>query len=210
MRIKRLSLRDILPAVARSVVTNRNKGTDKKLGYVLRHGTFSGGKDKTNGGFAITTYLGDRKFKPQIEGEELRLDGDNWVLTPMLKKQEDGTYTPMLDKQGNVIYIINKEEYLGFNTDTVVFWDIPFGTYTDVHYELEGSVRELACGYTSKWYLDTNILIPAPMLEVFGSCTLKWSAVDIKKKQLITQTITYDLGNDEWNIPPHTTTEIKE
>lgn len=196
MRIRKLTLTDILPAVAHCVVTNKDK-EKQKLGYVIRHGSF--GPES----FALTTYLGHKQFEVGKKGDTYTLSGDDYICIPIVKKDEKGKFVPVKDKAGNIIYIINRDNRTGFNSDIIVYWEFPFSTYNNIEYKLEGSVRELALGKTTTWYLDNRIEIPAPMLEVYGSCKLHWSGVDPVKKQKISQTVTYRAGDDQWDIPAY-------
>ena len=203
MRIKRLTLTDILPAIAHCVVTNKDKDKEK-LGYVIRHGSF--GPDS----FALTTYLGYRYFKVGNKGDTLTLEGNEYICVPIIRKDENGVGTPIKDKAGNNIYVINKEERIGFNSDIIVYWEFPYSTYKDIEYSLEGKVRELAVGKTTTWYLDNKVVVPAPMLEVYGSCKLHWSGIDINKGQKISQIISYTAGDDIWSIPAYKIEELGE
>lgn len=203
MKIFSLAFNGIKPATAVARYKyNKNKQPNKpeELRYCIQHGTH--GKNTWCAEFYLTELL-----LPNSKEDKLELKDNQFTLKVIRDKN---TGKPILDKFKNKVYTISiNKESLVLDTDQIVFWNIPIGIYTDVKYTISGSVVELCKGINGKFILDQFYTSPAPVLNVFGSCELCWSAVDKRKNKHYSQHISYN-ETTGWKVETIVTKDITE
>lgn len=199
MKILRLAHNAINPAVAVAKIDVRKD--EKLLRFMVTHGSF--GKDTWGMNFHITNNLG----LPKNKDDKLVLKENNYTFKAVIDRTKG---KPIMDKAGNKLFTISKsKDYDSLDNDQIVLWSIPVGIYTDVKYTITGSVTEVAKGINGKWLLDKFYTAPAPVLSIFGNCTLEWDAKDVRKGILHKQVITYDEIKG-WQINGVHTEEIQD
>ena len=90
----------------------------------------------------------------------------------------------------------------------LLLWEIPNKRYINVSFETDGDCHIVGSGETGSIRDGIEYISPAPVLEIFGSCTLKWWGYD-KHSNLVKQEITFDYPNSQWNIKAVTITPQK-
>ena len=183
MKVLKLTEFKISPAEA-MLFTRKNEETGEvKAYYNIEHGSFEPG-------FKLYKCCLDNKyFKPNEGTSTLVLDKDNYILRPFRR-----------DESNNIIrYMITISNLEYIKRDRLVFWEIPNKNYVKVNYELSGDVSVLGEGSVGKERDDFKYESPAPVLEIVGSCVLRWYAIDNQDREF-EQVIEYDAGNDTWSI----------
>lgn len=186
MTLLKLVKDSIRPIIA---YANHNRAKSE-LHYAVTHGTAG-----SNFGYwmcKINTHIN----KPSKLGDEVELRDNSYILIPL--KNSKGF---IKDKLGNNIYYINKDNNTVHKRDIVVFWEIPNINYVNVTYSLSGSVYEIGVAYNGKDRGDIVFKAPAPIIEVFGDCLLKWEATDVHGNTY-SQQIEYRHGDAYWDIQP--------
>lgn len=181
----------IVSKVIASTVKNKNK---TKEYYNIKHG---------GRGEGLHTYkmgMDERIFK--VDKSELILNDDNYILIPIYRQKKQ-----LKDKADNFMYYISTDQMEDHKNDHIVFWEIPNKFYTDVKYEITGDVNTIACGTIGRSRGNVNYTSPAPILEVYGECTLSWTAIDNNGRKL-EQVFTFEDG--KWNIGTVNITEIEK
>jgi len=135
---------------------------------------------------------------PNSIGDELILDKDNYVLISTLNKD---TNEVSIDKLGNVIYTIGVDYSTIHNKDLIVLWEIPNKNYTKVDYTVNGDVNIIGKATSGKDRGNKMYKSPAPVLEIYGDCELRWTAVN-NSNEVIEQKVFYDYANSSWDISP--------
>jgi len=128
------------------------------------------------------------------EGVTLVFDRDSYNLAPIYKAGK-----PVSDKKGNLCYNVIIDNDPSHRKDVVLLWSIPARTYTNVEYSISGSAQEIGLGVFGKSRGINSIIIPAPVVEIFGNCTLTWSAMN-SDNVTIMQSITYNHYDTSWDI----------
>lgn len=198
MRILKLINNKIEPAEAIAQFNKKKDNNDGKYSYTIQHGSFG------NGLWTIKTYLHVRHFPVGKPGTKIKLDGDNYTFSAIHKDNK-----PVKDQRGNNIYIISKDQNF-YNLDTIIlFWNLPIIPNAEISYAVLGSARVIAEGIHGVFHVDNVIKVPAPVLEITGSCTLECYANDIANNVRITQVITYDSNSDRWEAQPKRVEPLK-
>lgn len=157
------------------------------LVYNYTHGFNVPGYDK----FHI--HLSKRDFKPTSLEDVLPLDKDYYVLSPL--KYKDGNLAK--DKHNRQRYCVFIDENKYHSGDIVLFWEVPNRNYENIVYKVEGSVDILVDLNIEITRNNKTIVTPNPILLVYGSCKLYWSA-NIGS-EVVKQEIVYDYSIDEWS-----------
>lgn len=114
--------------------------------------------------------------------ESLLLDNDNYTLIPAIKNKKQ-----IMDINNNYVYMLSQDNNATHQHDILVLWEIMNNYYTDISYTIDGSCDIIGNavigrfkGYSggtgrssAKLYMAT-----APVLLVYGDCTLKWVGVN--------------------------------
>jgi len=132
--------------------------------------------------------------QPVNDNDIYTFTGNNYTLVPY--RHSDGVST---DKLGNTIYSVSSDNGTEHIRDIILFWEIPNRSYVKVDYKISGSVTEIGKGYTGRDRGEHVFKSTAPILEVFGDCTLEWTAVDLDGLTY-TQTITYVHESGSWDV----------
>ena len=191
MRILRLTDLKIEPMEA-SCYTKIKDGETKRY-YNVRHGS------DEPGFHAYTCGLDVRYFKPETNSDVYRFTDDDYSLRQLYAPSTDGKKKPLIDGLGNPFYLISKDRIESSKKDMIIFWEIPNKNFISCNYTLKGMVTEVAKGYIGKKRNNVTYKVPAPVLEVIGSCELTWEAVNADN-QRFSQTIKYDTVEDRWDI----------
>lgn len=199
MKIFNLSFNGIKPAIAVARYKyNKRKDEEKDLRFCIQHG--SHGKNTWCAEFFITESL-----IPKDKDDTLELKDNIYTLKV---KRDKNNNKPIKDRLNNNVYTISiNKENLMLDTDQIVFWNIPVGIYTDVGYKITGSVTELCKGINGKFMLDQFYTSPAPVLNVYGDCSLEWFAKDKRKNKQYRQTISYN-EKTGWKVETIETSDI--
>lgn len=184
MKIMKLTSMTIAAAVA---VVHANKSKNRRY-FNIRHG--SSGKDL----WVYVCGLDVNYFSPKNTSDALTLDADNYILTPVIRRKE-----PVKDIKDNVIYNITIDNMIHHKKDYLVFWEIPNKNYTTVTYTINGKCSEIGKGITGKERNDKIYSSPAPVLEIYGSCSLYWEGIDEAGNKDF-QTITYNYDENRWVV----------
>lgn len=187
MRILRLTGLKIEPMTASAYT----KGKDNNIKYFnVKHGSSEPGFHVYSCG--VDTELGI----PSSNADTYTFTGDTYTLRSYLKPDSK---KPLKDKIGNQYYLIATDTTESTKKDMIVFWEIPNKNFIKCEYSLDGMVTEIGKGYLGKRRLNIEFKVPAPVLEVIGSCTLKWEAVTMDNVKY-SQVINYDEGTEKWDI----------
>lgn len=198
MKILRLRNNKVAPCVAYCSAQYKSGVNKDKLSFMIQHGNYG------EHSWCLRTYLHRDTFPPTKSGDTLVLDKNNYtfkVQRRAIKDKNNKTIESEFtkDNRGNYIYMVDKDEISLYNNNIILFWDIPITTCDDVEYQLEGNVRTLADGEYAKEYLDSVLVVPAPILEIYGDCKLSWSGLDSVRNIKYKQSITYNYNRDEWD-----------
>lgn len=149
-------------------------------------------------GFRYSLRLSKTSFNPKIQ-PNLTLDKDDYILRPFIKINNPEETKISTDKQGNMIYILDRETGLNNPQDIILIWDIPNNMYNDIKFDCKGNVNILACGYNAKTRGNVTYKSPSVLLEVYGDCSLSWKGLD-NNKTPIGQTVNYTQRSADWKI----------
>lgn len=137
--------------------------------------------------------LNKRLFNPDDTKElTLELVDNDYAI-----KQVDGLSNP----NGRPFYSIYKDTVETHLNDILLLWEIPNKRYTEVTYSISGEAHVIGEGETGSNRDNISYISPAPVLEIYGSCTLVWAGKNTDN-QSISQTITYDYATAQFNINP--------
>jgi len=187
MKIVRLGSASVSPVVAEAYKV-KNKNNKESFSYNVRHGT-AGPK------LGFWSVMLDFKLgKPENKESTLLLDQNNYVLRPFAPGGVNGT-----DVLGNKNYIISTDNNSIFKDDLLVLWDIHHKNYIKVEYEISGDISEIGKAYNGRDRGDIVYKSPAPILEVFGDCTLAWTGTN-QNGDVFSQTFEYTYQDQKWNI----------
>jgi len=183
MKIMKLTTSVLLPVTA-EVVTNKSK--DNSLFYNIKHG------GRGSGLFTYTIGVDKRLFKPTGTHDKLHLIDNNYIMLPIYENKKHKT-----DSKGNYLYFISTDTMEDHKNDYIILWEIPNKFYSNVTFKTYGDVRVIGEGLLGRSRGIENYTSPAPVLEVFGNCTLEWSATDENGKMYSHKT---SLDDDGWKI----------
>lgn len=184
--MKILSLQDFKISNATAIV-RKNKDNNKMYFYIP-HGTRA--KDL----FCYNMAMSYRDFIPNSEHDTLELKDDDYIIAPVIRDN-----STLKDRLGNTIYCISKDSNKVHANDIILFWKIPNKKYTNVELKVEGDVDIIATGYAGKLRGDVLYKSPAPVLEIFGDCYCKWTALDMDGKT-VGHELRYSYKDNKWNI----------
>lgn len=185
MKVLRLNNVSVKPAIAKVFVSKNND-----LYYNIKHGTRGDGLWEYSCGLRKVT------FTPETPDDEYILKGNNYVLNPV--KIETNYLT---DGKNNNVYNIATDESDVHKSDVILFWDIPNKNYINVTYTMDGLCVKIAEGITGRTRGSTLFSSPAPVIEILGDCTLKWTGNQEDGSEL-SQTIKYHYTEETWDISP--------
>ena len=164
----------------------------ESMHYAVKHGT-----DGSNFGYWLGR-ISKKVSEPDNISDVFTLKGNNFILLPVKRDSEI-----LRDKLGNIVYTIG----IDFNTmhqkDIILYWEIVNKNYNTIEYSISGDVSEIGKGYNGKDRGDIVYKSPAPVLEIYGNCTLNWTAVDVLGDEY-TQEIVYH--DNDWDVKPITKT----
>lgn len=184
--MKILLLRDNIVSPATAIV--RKNKTANKLYFYIPHGT------RLPGLFAYNMGVNYKDFAPKNENEELKLDGNNYIILPVRKDDKIVT-----DSNNNTIYYVAKDYNTSHSDDIILFWEIPNKKYTDVEFKVSGEVEVIAKGFSGKQRGTELYKSPAPVLEIYGDCQFEWSGKS--DTGIVGQSIKYKYSDsNSWNI----------
>lgn len=125
---------------------------NEKKYYNISHG----GKES----WEIRYAMDNRLFKPKNNNDKLELIGNNFILKPIMDKSNK----IIKDKQGNIYYVISKNNIPDHKKDTYIFLDtdIELGAFK---YKNSPGVNIIGKGYRKD---NNNIEYVSPVIEVFG------------------------------------------
>lgn len=187
MKVIKISSTKVECPTATAVMSKNNK--DPRFKIILG--------SEGDGVYPYMLGLDTKYFKPTDIEDKVILEGDNYIIKEV--KSPD-TKKPMVLPDGKKLYTISKSSAHTFPKDTIVIWEIPNSRYTDVEYEISGDVEKLVEG-GSIGKIRNGIAYTSPtlVLEVFGDCELKWTALN-KENKRISQTVKYSYDSDEYKI----------
>ena len=136
----------------------------------------------------------DSYAKPENENDELILDKDNYIIKPVMSKALNDYYK---DARGNNVYNV-AEGNAEINNDCLVLWTIPNKRYINVNFKVEGLCEVIAIGENGIERPDAKYISPAPVVEIYGSCTLTWTAEKLDGTK-IRQVIKYNYREGSFN-----------
>lgn len=168
-------------------------GKNNNLYYSIPHG------NRGNGLYCYYLSICAKFAKPENKTDTLDLIGDAFFLKPIRDKK---TKKISRDKKNNVLYFLGKENSFKDDNEILLFWHIPYTGYDSINFFIDGKCSVIAKAVSGKERGDTTIKSPAPIIEIYGSCTLRWEGVRIADNVMVEQTITYDHGTDNFNIEP--------
>lgn len=119
--------------------------------------------------------LDHKLFAPECKNETLKLENNNFVLKPVIKK---GTFVK--DNKGNVLYCLTTDNDPKHRKDILLFWEIPNYNFFNVKYTVTMKAGILGEGSAGKVRGENVLLSPYPVIEILGDCTLSWMADDIE------------------------------
>jgi len=189
MEIKKLTWTGIEPMKAQAFYNNKGD----RLFFNVKHGTE---------GKLFGYWLGrvsPKIAKPKDISDTYVFDKNNYVLIP---NRDKVTGNINKDKLGNNIYSIGIDYSTIHQNDIILFWEIPNKNYKDVNFEINGDANLIGMAYNGKDRGDDNLHIsPAPVVEIYGNCTLTWKAININNDEIY-QTAKYNYNNGVWEISP--------
>lgn len=100
----------------------------------------------------------DSRITKVKEGVTYKLDKNYYVLRPITKNGK-----PLLDNKGNAYQVISRDFDTAHKNNMLLLWELP-PEYNDAKYHIKGFANEIGLGYHGK--------VPAPVLEIYGDCTL--------------------------------------
>jgi len=160
---------------------------DEKF-HNIKHGTY--GKAL----WMLSLSLCSKTF-PVILDTTLELIDDNYILKQIFGKG----HQPVKDSRGNELYVVKQDNMAHHRNDVLVLWEPVFTDIVKLSYTISGKVNEIGVGYTGKSRIGKEVVIPVPMLEVIGDCTLSWIGNDIDGNTY-TQVIKYNYARKIWDI----------
>jgi len=182
-----------------SIITTAtaNKYIDPKSGkqyFNLTHGV--------KGPATWKWYAGvSPKYFPE-EVDSIIFDNDNYGLIPVYRNNK-----LLADTKGNLCYNIITDNDPSNESDILLLWTIPTRTYKDIKYNISGSVDLLGEGSHGRSRGPNSVSTPAPVLEIYGDCQLRWSGLSSEDGE-IEQIISYDYASSKWAIGAITTVEV--
>jgi hypothetical protein len=186
MRILKLTEFTIKPAIASVFISKKNQ----QKYFNLWHGS--------RGLKVWGCGMNKRTFNPTDfpDKESIELKDNNYVITPIPGLTNPG---------GKPFYSIYTDNVESHTNDVLLLWEIPNKRYTNVTYVTSGDCHVVGSGETGSVRDDIEYISPAPVIEIFGSCVLAWKGYDINNN-IISQEITFDYPNSQWNVPALTMT----
>ena len=184
MRIFKLTKTGLTGAVAEAHYIKKNK----QLVYVVKHGS---------SGNNLGYWMGRISTKvtvPNNINDVIKLDRNDYILTPVRLNDK-----VIKDRLGNTIYNISIDRSSIYSKDILLLWDIPNEDYVNVKYEITGKCSLIGEGTHGKDRGDIIYKSPAPILEIYGDCVLKWTAKD-KDNNEYGQEISYINEGEKWEI----------
>lgn len=183
MRIKKIGKASVEEVVAR-VFTGRGNKKDI-LYFTVLHGGQGAGLHQCR--FGVDKLIG----VASTITDTMKLMDNDYILLPVTKTGE-----PKRDREGNIIYYFSKDSIDIHRDDDIIFWEIPNNYYYDVSFHTDGDVNLIAEGRNGK-IREHEYISPAPVLEVYGDCTLRWEGTN-KSGKRVGQKITRINGN--WTV----------
>lgn len=186
MKLLKLTTTGTFPVQA-TVYQNKK---DSNSYYNVKHGNSGKGLLK------YSIFMDKRHYRPTDINDVLTIstDQDDFILYPIDKPST------------KPLYVLSKDIMLEHKKNILLFWEIPNNLYTDVVYSCTGSYNILAEGKVGINRGGKKYTSPAPIIELFDKCELKWTAKNKSGKEIESVTI-YDPSNTDnvWDIK--TTTE---
>lgn len=193
MKIVKLTTAEVKSAICQTYSKKKENGKVYRT-YSIKHGT-SG----TDFGYWLLPVTSSIDI-PTSDGDSKELNDNKYIL---VKRKQDNK---SVDRLGNNLYMLAMDYNTLHQKDLIVLWEIPNKNYTSVIYTINGDVEYLGKGYNGKVRGSIIYKSPAPVLEVFGDCTIGWEAVN-KEGHTCTQQIAYDYARGQWDIQPIVTSE---
>ncbi len=100
----------------------------------------------------------DSRIAKVRECPEFKLDKNYYILRPLKRNG-----VPSKDKKGNLYQVISRDFDTTHKNNILLLWEINT-KYTDVLYHVKGFVSKIGEGFNNE--------TPAPVLELYGDCTL--------------------------------------
>lgn len=191
MRVVRLSDHKLENAIATVFENNKNK----KLYFNLEHGN----NLVKNVSSVYRISINAKFFKPEKITDRYEFKENTYCLVPLKNRG-----TNFKTKSGNQVYILGKTDGNMSDSDMLVFWYISNKKFLkeNISYKLEGDVTLIGEGMYATERGDNVFCMPAPVLEIYGNCTLSWEGIENNTGKRCGQVITYNYANDRFTFEP--------
>jgi len=194
MIILKLSNNQVSNAIATTYVN-----TKKHINYFnLELGTVTGVNSKT---WMWKAFLSRKNFKPTNDNDVYEFKDNNYNITP-IHYTKAGAKKYLRDGKGNISYTIIQDSDNSHISDIILLWELTNSNITNIEYTISGDCSTIGKAYSGKDRGDNSYSTPCLVLEITGSCELKWTGTNNKNKQ-VQQVINYDSINKTWNITPY-------
>lgn len=191
MRIVKLLDHKLENAVATVFENNKNH----KLYFNLEHGN----NIVKNVSHVYRISISTNFIKPEKTTDKYELKEDTFCITPLKIKGVN-----IKTRNGYQIYILKQTTGNMSDSDMLVFWHISNKKFLkgEINYSVEGDVSVIGEGAYASERGDNIFYMPAPVLEIYGNCTLKWEGIESNTRRKYGQIITYNFIDDKFDFKP--------
>lgn len=172
------------------LIANVFKTKQNRLYYSLKLGDYNVKNVSKTYHFTIDAKMA----KPTSETDTLRLDGNNYEITPIKSHGEK-----LVNGRGEQVYNITSTRNSIMDKDLLVCWFIPAKRCIpgSTIYTIEGDVTQISEAVNAKERDGVIFATPIPIIEIYGNCVLNWSSVNVDGRKL-GQKIVYDIQQDKF------------